>query len=111
MATCNPTIDYVNMNKQGLAFFNIDVTAAALSTVALLTIAIIILSDQKIKAHPNQMIAYVFLCDAYLFCQFLTRYFVCGYGLNPYLSYLYAITVQYPWVKLSCNAKGGEAAT
>ena len=100
------------MNKQGLTFFNLDITGATLSMVALLTIAIIILSDQKIKAHPNQMIAYVFLCDAYLFCQFLTRYLVCGFGgLNPYFSYLYAITVQYPWVKLSCNAKGGEAAT
>jgi hypothetical protein len=53
MASCNPTIDYVNINKQGLTFFNLDVTAATLSTVALLTMAIIILSDQKIKAHPN----------------------------------------------------------
>ena len=57
------------------------------------------------------MIAYVFLCEAYQFSQFATRYFVCGYGLNFYLSYFYAITVQYPWVKVSCNAKGGEAAT
>ena len=68
MASCNPTINYVNYSKLGLTFFNLDVTAATLSMFALTTVALIILSDEKIKAHPNKMIAYVFLCDAYLFC-------------------------------------------
>jgi len=53
MASCNPTVDYVSLFKQGLIFFDLDVTAATLSTFALLTIAMIILSDKKIKAHPN----------------------------------------------------------
>ena len=52
------------------------------------------------------MIAYVCLCDAYTFCQFVTRYFVCGYELNHYLNYFYAQTVQYPYVYLSCKLKG-----
>jgi hypothetical protein len=68
MEGCNPTIDYVNLYKSGLPFYQVDLTAAGLSFFALLIIALVILSDDKIKAHPNQMIAYVFLCDAFLFC-------------------------------------------
>jgi hypothetical protein len=52
------------------------------------------------------MIAFVCLCDAYTFCQFLTRYLICGYEWNDALNYIYAITVQYPWVYLSCKHKG-----
>jgi hypothetical protein len=53
MEACNPTIDYVNLNKLGLPFYDVDVTGAFLSMVALLTIAFVILSDEKIKEHPN----------------------------------------------------------
>lgn len=110
MASCNPKYDYVNRNKVGLPFFDFDITAASLSMVSLLVIASIILLDKRLQAHPNQMIAYVFLCDAYTFCQYLSRYLICGYGWSDYLNYFYAITVQYGWVKMSCNLKGGEAA-
>jgi hypothetical protein len=68
MEGCNPTIDYVNLYKSGLPFYQVDLIAASLSVLALLIIALVILSDEKMKAHPNQMIAYVFLCDAFLFC-------------------------------------------
>jgi hypothetical protein len=68
MTACTPTIDYVNAGNAGTPFYRIDVAAASLSMIALLTIALIILNDEKLKAHPNKMIAYVFLCDAYLFC-------------------------------------------
>ena len=31
---------------------------------------------------------------------------MCGYGLSNYLNWIYAITVQYPWVYFSCKLDG-----
>ena len=56
-------------------------------------IALLILSDGRAQTHPNKMIAYVCLCDAYTFCQFVTRYVVCGYGWSNFLNWMYAVTV------------------
>ena len=92
MAFCNLNEDYVNTNDPGKPFFRADFTGAALSAGALLIVALLILSDKKLGAHPNKIIAYVFLCDAYLFFEFLTRYVVCGYNWNSIITYIYAIT-------------------
>ena len=67
LASCDPTTGYVSLKNAGSPFFRLDIAAASFSTVALLIMAILKLSDEKTRAHPNQMIAYVFLCDAYMF--------------------------------------------
>ena len=67
MAFCNYSEEYVNVNNAGSLFFRLDIYGAAVSTIALLVVALVMLSDEKLGAHPNKMIAYVFLCDAYLY--------------------------------------------
>lgn len=70
-----------------------DISSAGLSSVALFLVAILILSDRRLHAHPNKLIAYICLCDSYTFMQFVIRYLLCGYGLSEYANWLYAITV------------------
>ena len=67
MASCNPTLDYVNQNKNELKYFKTDIAFAAISCFALFFVAALILTDRKLQAHPNKLIAYVFICDAYTF--------------------------------------------
>jgi len=67
MASCNPTLDYVNMNKKGMPYFKTDISFAAVSCFALFFVAALILTDKRLQAHPNKLIAYVFICDAYTF--------------------------------------------
>jgi hypothetical protein len=49
------------------------------------------------------MVAVICLCDSYLFFQFASRYLICGFGWSPDMNWLYAVTVQRPWVWLSCR--------
>ncbi len=93
MASCNPQKGYVNERSTSFAWFKYDTVAASISCLALTLIALLILCDKRAQTHPNKMIAYVCLCDAYTFCQFVVRYVVCGYGWSNYLNWLYAITV------------------
>ena len=67
MLSCNPTLNYVNMGKLGLPYFDYDVAAASLSGFALLLVAVLILSDERLHVHPNKLIAYICLCDSYSF--------------------------------------------
>jgi len=112
MASCNPQANYVNIRSPSdAAWFTYDTVSASLSTISLAFIALLTLSDKRAQTHPNKMIAYVCLCEAYTFCQFVTRYVVCGYGYSRYLNWFYAITVQYPYVYLSCQTQGGSEAS
>lgn len=88
--------------------FKYDIIASSASCIALTLIALLVLSDKRAQTHPNKMIAYVCLCDAYSFSQYVIRYIVCGYGYSSTLNYLYAITVQYPWVYLTCKTQGSN---
>jgi hypothetical protein len=55
------------MGKLGLPYFDYDVAAASLSGFALLLVAVLILSDERLHVHPNKLIAYICLCDSYSF--------------------------------------------
>lgn len=67
MASCNPTLNYVNRNKIGLPYFRADICFATVSCFALFFLASLILTDKRLQGHPNKLIAYVFMCDAYTF--------------------------------------------
>lgn len=48
MLCCNPRDKFVNQRNVGTSWFKYDVTAASMSALSLLIIAIIILSDKRV---------------------------------------------------------------
>lgn len=103
MLSCNPTLTYVNQHNAEGFWFSYDVIASAVSSISLLIVACLILFDKRLQMHPNMLVAIICLCDSFLFFQFMSRYLICGYGWSPDLNYFYAVTVQYPWVWLTCH--------
>lgn len=73
-----------------------------ISALSLLLISSLILLDKRLQMHPNKLLAYACLCDAYGFCQFATRYMVCGHSWSGNLDMIYANTVQVPMRKVFC---------
>ena len=63
---CNPGSGTVSAEDQGKLSFKLDLIGFSISFVSLCMIAIAILSDKRVKeSHPNKIIAYICLCDAY----------------------------------------------
>jgi hypothetical protein len=83
--------------------FKADMVLACLSSLALGFIALIIFTDKRIQGHPNMIIAYTCLVDAFNFFNFFQRYVTCGYDLNLYYDKLFASTVQDPYYYVTCN--------
>jgi hypothetical protein len=102
--SCRPTLNYVNKEKlNGMpGWFTYDVTASMISALSLLLISGLILLDKRLQMHPNKLLAYACLCDAYGFCQFATRYMICGHGWSHELNLIYAHSVQAPMRKVYC---------
>ena len=99
---CSTDDDHVSSNDVGTAPFNWDMALSLTSAIFLAFVAFLILSDKRLQAHPNMLIAYTCLADSYNFFNFFIRYVTCGYSLNRYLDYLFAATVQYPIAILFC---------
>lgn len=93
MLSCNPALNYVNQAKHGTPWYLFDICAASLSTISLLFVACLILFDPRLQMHPNKLIAYICICDAFCFNQFVMRYLICGHGWNEFLNHLYAKSV------------------
>ena len=85
--------DYVTEEDGGTTAFIIDSIGSSLSFLALTGIACIILSDTKLQAHPNMLIAKKCMCDAFIYYQFFNRYMVCGHQWNNLADRFYARTV------------------
>jgi hypothetical protein len=84
----------VNSNTDIANFtFQADMYLALLSALALGAVALIILTDKRLQGHPNMIIAYTCLLDAYTFYNFFARYVVCGYDKNVFYDQLFATTV------------------
>jgi hypothetical protein len=66
------------------------------SAILLAFVALLIFTDKRLQAHPNKLIAYTCLFDAYNFYNFFSRYLECGYELSFYLDIIFALTVQAP---------------
>jgi len=52
------------------------------SAIMLAFVALIIFTDKRLQAHPNMLIAFTCLADAFNFFNFFSRYLICGYELN-----------------------------
>jgi len=48
VVSCNPQTSFVNQRNSGTSWFKYDIIAASLSSISLLIIAIIILSDKRV---------------------------------------------------------------
>ena len=92
----NEGFEYVTANDRGDAFFRADLIGSACSCFALFFVGMIILTDKRIRGHPNNIIAFICMSDAFTYFQYITRFVVCGFDLNQYFNYVFALTIQYP---------------
>ena len=106
--SCDPSNKYVSHDDVGNLYFRYDVAAATISCVALFLVAMLIYSDKKLQTHPNKLIASICLCDSYTFCQFVIRYYFCGFRLYSWISQMFAYSAQYPIQWLQCKVSGDE---
>ena len=92
----------------GTNWYRADIIGITLSLVSLSFVSFAILTDKRIRGHPNNIIAYICLCDAYTYCQYLNRYIICGYDLNRYLEVLFSWTFMEPYYYISINWFGAQ---
>ena len=62
---CNRSDHTVSTDDRGTLYFRIDVIFLTISFLALTIVGFAILSDKRVIAHPNKIIAYICLSDAY----------------------------------------------
>ena len=105
---CNPDDDHVSSDDQGTGWYRFDIIGICLSLASLSFVSYAILSDKRVRGHPNNIIAYICLCDAYTYCQYLNRYIICGYGLNLGLERLFSWTFLYPYWAIKVKWLGIE---
>ena len=83
----------VSEDDRGRTYYQLILICAFISFVLLFSVGMLILSDKRIRGHPNNIIALILMADAYTYFQFLTRYIVCGYEMNEMLDQLFASTI------------------
>ena len=112
---CVDSSDRVSAADKGATWFQLSIIFTFISVVSLSFVSLAILSDKRVKTHPNNIIAYICLCDAYTFCQFLNRYIICGYTLNIYFERLFSWTFLVPyytivvkWLGTDIDARNGS---
>ena len=98
--------DYITDDKEGEAWFRIDIACISLSMLSLSFISWSILADKRIRGHPNNIIALICLCDAYQYAQYLNRYFICAFDLTKQLRMLFSYTVMVPYWTISVKWLG-----
>ena len=63
---CNPSNSTVSSDDSDELNFILDVCGFIISFLALCLISVAILSDKRVReSHPNKIIAYICMCDAY----------------------------------------------
>ena len=108
---CNPDEDHVSSDNQGAAWFRADIAGIILSLCSLSFVSFAILSDRRVRTHPNKLIAYICLCDAYTYAQYLNRYIICGFRLNLGLERLFSWTAIQPFFYMAIQWFGAEYVT
>ena len=93
--------DYVTADEVNDTWFRIDIACISLSMLSLSFVSWSILTDKRIRGHPNNIIALICLCDAYQYAQYLNRYFICGYDLSDKLQWVFSKTVMLPYWTIS----------
>jgi hypothetical protein len=96
----------VSSDNQGTPSFRFDIAAALASSFTLAFVASLIYSDPKLRKHPNDLIALVFICDAFVFFQYASRFLLCGLSLSELYNYVFALTAQKPFIWLHCKFSG-----
>ena len=90
---CVDDEEHVGNWNIGSVFYRADIIGASCSFAFLFFVGMIILTDKRIRGHPNNIIAFICMADAYTYFQYITRFLVCGYDLNQYANWLFATTV------------------
>ena len=81
----------------GEFYFRLALVGFTISFLALCLISLAILTDKRVKeSHPNRIIAYICLCDAYNYYQMGSRYIYCGFQVSYYLDIIFSETVLRP---------------
>jgi len=62
---CYPSERTVSYEDLGTVYFRIDIAGFLVSFIALTFVGLVILTDKRIQAHPNKLIAFICLSDAY----------------------------------------------
>ena len=83
----------VSADDKDRIYYKLICLCTFISFVLLFSVGMLILTDKRVRGHPNNIIALILMADAYTYFQFLTRYIVCGYELNQELDILFASTV------------------
>ncbi len=65
---CNPDHEHVNTFAKGTTWFRFDIAGIVMSLTGLCFVSFSILSDKRVRTHPNNIIALICLCDAYTYC-------------------------------------------
>ena len=94
---CNNDNEHVSADDQGTTYYQLGIIITFMSVISLMFVSLAILSDKRVSSHPNNIIAYICLCDAYTFCQYFNRYIICGFSLNLYLERLFSWTFLQPY--------------
>jgi len=104
--TCNPSNGFVSADDKGKPSYRADIALSLASCFALAFVGGLIYSDPKLRKHPNDLIACVFLCYSFIFCQYASRYLMCGFSFSEYYNYIFALTAQKPFIWLHCKVSG-----
>ena len=64
---CNNNDSTVSSDDVGSTWFRLDVFGICLSLFSLSFISYAILTDKRVRGHPNNIIALICLCDAYTY--------------------------------------------
>ena len=62
---CNPSDNTVSFDDRGQTYFRLDIVGFFISFCALSTVGVVILSDKRLRTHPNKLIAFICLSDAF----------------------------------------------
>ena len=60
------------------------------------------------QSHPNKIIAYICLCDAYNYYQMFSRYIYCAFSWNYYLDLVFSVTVLEPFYYIAIKWFGAD---
>ena len=105
---CNPSNQTVSYDDVGDLYFRMDIAGFTISFIALFSVGLVIISDRRIRTHPNELIAYICLSDAYSYFQILSRYIYCGFRISQYLYVIFSYTFLWPYYYVLMNWFGTE---
>ncbi len=105
---CNPGQATVSNDDVGETYFRLDIAGFTISFIALTCVGLVILTDKKLRTHPNELIAYICLSDAYNYFQILSRYIYCGFQISTYLDVIFSHTFLWPYYYIKMNWFGVE---